>query len=268
MHVESPYDVLGVGRDADTDEVKAAYRERVKDAHPDHGGSTEEFRLVRDAYEAIKAGETTLQIESTASASTPDTVSNNGTAGASGTAGGTSSAGTNGPAGTYGRSTPGRSTPTGAGDSQSDGEDEGVQRTARVTYLNYEVLDDHGWDVEDADLFGTAADAGLDEEDFGRFDVQPRESVLEAAERAGYAWPFACRGGACANCAVLMVEGDMTTRVDNILPEELEDEGIRLSCNGIPTTDEVKVVYNVKHMPDLEDLLLPPRPFEQAHGDD
>jgi len=266
MHVESPYELLGVSRDADDEEVKAAYRERVKDAHPDHGGSPEEFRLVRDAYEAIKAGETTLQIESTASASTPDTVSNNGGARANGTS--ASGAGTNGPAGTYGRSTPGRSTPTGAGDSQSAGEDEGVQRTARVTYLNYEVLDDHGWDVEDTDLFGTAAEADLDEEDFGRFDVQPRESVLEAAEREGYAWPFACRGGACANCAVFIVEGDMTTRVDNILPEELEDEGIRLSCNGIPTTDEVKVVYNVKHMPDLEDLLLPPRPFEQAHGDD
>jgi len=270
MRVESPYDLLGVDREADDEAVKAAYRERVKDAHPDHGGSPEEFRLVRDAYEAIKAGRTTVQIES--AAATPDTVSNDGAAGANGaagTSGGASGAGTNGPAGTYGRSTPGRSTPTGAGaDEQSDAEDEAVQRTARVTYLNYEVLDDHGWGVEDADLFGKAADAGLDEEDFGEFDVQPRESVLEAAEREGYAWPFACRGGACANCAVLMTEGDMTTRVDNILPQELEDEGIRLSCNGIPTTDEVKVVYNVKHMPDLEDLLLPPRPFRQAYGDD
>ena len=31
---------------------------------------------------------------------------------------------------------------------------------------------------------------------------------------------------------------------------------------------ETTIVYNVKHMPDLEDLLLPPRPFRQAHGDD
>ena len=254
-NVESPFEVLGVERGADADEVKAAYRDRVKDAHPDHGGSPEEFRRVRDAYESIKAGDVNLE-RVDASASTP---AGNGTNGA-----GTN--GTTGPASTYGRATPGRSAPTGA--AESDGEDEAVQRTARDEYLNYEVLDDHGWDVEDGDLFGKAADAALDEVDYGRFDVHPRESVLEAAEREGYAWPFACRGGACANCAVLMLEGDMTTRVDNILPQELEDEGIRLSCNGIPTTDEVKIVYNVKHMPDLEDLLLPPRPFKQAYGDD
>ena len=254
MGVESPFEVLGVSAGADADEVKAAYRDRVKEAHPDHGGSPEEFRRVRDAYEAVKDGDATPDIVESSGATPPS----NGT--------GTGGAGTNGAAGTYGRATPGRSAPTGA--AESDGEDEGVQRTARVEYLNYEVLDDHGWDVEDGDLFAKAADAGLGETDYGEFDVHPQESVLEAAEREDYAWPFACRGGACANCAVLMVEGDMTTRVDNILPEELEAEGIRLSCNGIPTTDEVKIVYNVKHMPDLEDLLLPPRPFRQAHGDD
>mgnify|MGYP000669334939 CR=1 FL=1 len=256
-NVESPFEVLGVERGADADEVKAAYRDRVKDAHPDHGGSPEEFRRVRDAYESIKAGDVNLE-RFDSSTSSPATSGTNGSVGTNGSG--------SGPASTYGRATPGRSAPTGA--AESGGEDEAVERVSRIQYLNYEVLDDHGWDVEDGDLFGKAAEAGLDEEDFGTFDVHPRESVLEAAEREGYAWPFACRGGACANCAVLMLEGDMTTRVDNILPQELEDEGIRLSCNGIPTTDEVKIVYNVKHMPDLEDLLLPPRPFEQAHGDD
>jgi ferredoxin len=256
--VESPFEVLGVSRGADAKEVEAAYRERVKDAHPDHGGSPEEFRRVRDAYEAIETGDASPRmVESTGSR--PATT---------GTGATTSDAGRDGAAGTYGRATPGRSAPTGATQQESDGEDEGVEQVSRVEYLNYEVLDDHDWDVEDDDLFAKAADAGFDEVDYGRFDVHAQESVLEAAEREGYAWPFACRGGACANCAVLMTEGDMTTRVDNILPEDLENEGIRLSCNGIPTTDEVKIVYNVKHMPDLEDLLLPPRPFEQAHGDE
>ncbi len=249
--MESPFEVLGVSRGADAKEVEAAYRERVKDAHPDHGGSPEEFRRVRDAYEAIETGDASPQmVESTGSRPAA------------------SGAERNGAAGTYGRATPGRSAPTGATQQESDGEDEGVEQVSRVEYLNYAVLDDHDWDVEDDDLFAKAAAADFDGVDYGRFDVHAQESVLEAAEREGYAWPFACRGGACANCAVLMTEGDMTTRVDNILPEELENEGIRLSCNGIPTTDEVKIVYNVKHMPDLEDLLLPPRPFEQAHGDD
>jgi hypothetical protein len=56
--------------------------------------------------------------------------------------------------------------------------------------------------------------------------------------------------------------------VNNILPSSMVDAGIRLSCNGIPTTDEMKVIYNVKHLPGLDELRLPPRPFEQAYAGD
>jgi hypothetical protein len=42
------------------------------------------------------------------------------------------------------------------------------------------------------------------------------------------------------------------------------DRGIRLSCVGVPTTEELKVIYNVKHLPDLDDLLLPAKRFGQV----
>jgi hypothetical protein len=53
-----PYDVLGVTREASEHEIRAAYRRRVRDAHPDQGGSDEEFIAVRGAYEAIRHGRT------------------------------------------------------------------------------------------------------------------------------------------------------------------------------------------------------------------
>jgi ferredoxin len=144
-------------------------------------------------------------------------------------------------------------------------EDEPQQREeSRVEYLNYEALDDYGWAIDDENLFGKAAAEGLDSPDYGQFLVQPHESLLEAAENRGFAWPFACRGGACANCAIAVIEGEMSMPVNHVLPAEIMDRGIRLSCNGMPTTEEMKVVYNVKHLPDLDDLRLPPRPFEQA----
>jgi len=226
--VESPYEVLGVSPDADEETLNQAYRERVKEAHPDQGGTVEAFMRVQAAYEAALDGYA------------PDE----------------------------------RSETSEPGSDSSSRSGAGHRRTGRprpgthVEYLNYEALDDHGWGMEDGDLFGKAADAGLDEVDYGEFRVRPRESLLEAAERRGFAWPFACRGGACVNCAVYVVEGSMATRVDTVLPEELERQGFQLSCNGIPTSPELKVVYNVKDLPALEELLLPPRPFEQAHADD
>jgi ferredoxin len=139
--------------------------------------------------------------------------------------------------------------------------------TTDVRYLDYAVVDDLGWSLAADALFERAADADLPATDYGRFAVEPGETLLEAAERCGYAWPFACRGGACANCAVLVREGELSTPVDHILPESMVERGIRLSCVGQPLTDTLEVVFNVKHMPDLEELRLPPRPFERAQDD-
>lgn len=42
--------LLGVTRDASAGELKAAYRKRALEAHPDHGGDEATFRRVVDAY--------------------------------------------------------------------------------------------------------------------------------------------------------------------------------------------------------------------------
>lgn len=49
------YAVLGVDPGADAETVRRAYRERVKQAHPDTpGGSTEEFKRVHRAYDRLR----------------------------------------------------------------------------------------------------------------------------------------------------------------------------------------------------------------------
>lgn len=47
------HQVLGVDPDADADEVQEAFREQVQEAHPDRGGSDEEFRRVKEAREQL-----------------------------------------------------------------------------------------------------------------------------------------------------------------------------------------------------------------------
>lgn len=256
----SPFDVLGVDADADDDEVRAAYRERVKDAHPDHGGTKQEFRAVREAYERILDGD--VPDETTADDAEPNAGPTNGT-------GGRGSAGDAGRDGSHtadtdaGRTNGQTDTGTGTGTearerSTGDGRDDEADGDGiRVEYLDYEALDDMGWDIGDEDLFAKAAAAGLDSEAYGFLTVEPNETLLEAAERAGHSWPFACRGGACTNCAVAVVDGDVTTPRGHILPDEVRADGIRLSCLGRPTVDGTKVIYNVKHLPFLDELVLP-----------
>ncbi len=224
----SPFDVLGVDPDADDEELVAAYRQRVKETHPDQGGSTAEFQAVQRAYERIRAD---ADGEIPEPEPEPDTQES-----ASG------------------------GTPEWEPDPESDPE----EPEPTVEYLNYAAVEDHGWSLDDEELFRTAATAGLDEEDYGTITVEERESLLEAAERNGFAWPYSCRGGACANCAVAVLEGELSQPVDHILPEDLVERGIRLSCVGAPVTGSAKIVYNVKHLPDLEELRLPPHPYAPA----
>ena len=54
--MKDPYSVLGVSRDADSEDVKEAYREKAKKHHPDRGGDEEKFKEVQDAYEKIREG--------------------------------------------------------------------------------------------------------------------------------------------------------------------------------------------------------------------
>ncbi|MFB6131569.1 MAG: ferredoxin Fer [Salinigranum sp.] len=225
---ESPFDVLSVDPDADEWEIRRAYRRRVLETHPDQGGSSAAFQRVKDAYEAIES----------------DAL------------------------GVGGADADGADADEGGDAAPGEAEDDPGHVTSRVEYLNYEILDDYGWRIDDDDLFEKASAAGLAPDDYGRILVQPHESLLEAAENRGFAWPYACRGGACANCAVAVSKGELEMPADHILPAEMMDRGFRLSCNGMPVTDEMKVVYNLKHRPDLDDLRLPPHRFERAHAND
>ncbi|MDT3434506.1 DnaJ domain-containing protein [Haloarcula sp. 1CSR25-25] len=45
---------LGLAQSASLDDVKSAYRKRVKEVHPDHGGNEDEFKRVREAYTTAK----------------------------------------------------------------------------------------------------------------------------------------------------------------------------------------------------------------------
>jgi curved DNA-binding protein CbpA len=235
--VSTPFDVLQVDPDADDETIKEAYKRRVKEAHPDHGGDTAEFQRVMDAYERLKAG---YEPEN-GDAPAREPVDVQATANP--------------------RPGPGQ-TPGGADERPEE------PVAATVEYLDYEVLVDRGWSLDDPDLFEKAAAADLTHTDTGRFLNPPRDSLLEAAEEQGFTWPYSCRGGACANCAVAVVEGDLEMSIDHVLPDHLVEQGIALSCIGSPVTSELKVVYNVKHMPDLEEYLLPPGPFEGAKLND
>ncbi len=51
---KAAFAVLGVPQNSSVAEIRRAYREKVKEVHPDHGGDREDFQQVREAYTAAK----------------------------------------------------------------------------------------------------------------------------------------------------------------------------------------------------------------------
>jgi ferredoxin len=229
--VDSPFDVLGVDQDADDATIVRAYRRRVKETHPDQGGSTATFKRVQEAYAAIQAGEASSThvptVEDSTTSRRPDPNGNG----------------------------------TGPGGAEQGQATSPAQDAVRMEYLDYEVAAQHGWEIDDEDLFERAAAADIDPDSYGRLLIQPGETILEAAEDRGFAWPYACRGGACANCAVAVVEGTVEMPRNHVLSTEMMEAGIRLSCISKPGSDQLKVVFNVKELPGLDELSLPAQQF-------
>jgi len=62
---KTPYEVLGVGKDADKETLKRAYRKRSRETHPDRGGSNEEFREVSTAFAVLSDPERRRRYEET-----------------------------------------------------------------------------------------------------------------------------------------------------------------------------------------------------------
>jgi NAD(P)H-flavin reductase/ferredoxin len=66
------------------------------------------------------------------------------------------------------------------------------------------------------------------------FPCEPREFVLDAAERAGYSIPSSCRKGACNTCEAGLIDGEVEQRGRG---RRTARDGTALMCRAQPRTD-------------------------------
>ena len=70
------------------------------------------------------------------------------------------------------------------------------------------------------------------------------ETVLDTALKNGADLPFACKGGVCATCKAKIEKGTVEMLVNyGLEPDEIE-AGYVLTCQSIPTSDEVTVNFD------------------------
>jgi ferredoxin len=68
-------------------------------------------------------------------------------------------------------------------------------------------------------------------------------TVLQTARIAGLGPPSSCETGSCATCMARLVEGSVRMLNNVALTEEEVAEGWVLTCQSLPTSRWVRVVY-------------------------
>jgi ferredoxin len=71
----------------------------------------------------------------------------------------------------------------------------------------------------------------------------PGTTILQAARQAGLRPPSSCEQGNCATCMARLVEGTVEMRVNDALDDDEVAEGWILTCQSVPTSDTITVVY-------------------------
>ncbi len=92
-----------------------------------------------------------------------------------------------------------------------------------------------------------------------RFDVESDESVLDAALRQGYAFPYGCRNGGCGACKGKLLDGsvDYGTNRPPALSDEDVSRGLALFCQARATSDLSVEIKEIGEAENLEIKTLP-----------
>ena len=72
---------------------------------------------------------------------------------------------------------------------------------------------------------------------------QPGTTILQSARQAGLRPPSQCEAGNCATCMARLVEGTVEMRVNDALDDDEVEEGWILTCQSVPTSETVHVIY-------------------------
>jgi ferredoxin len=74
-------------------------------------------------------------------------------------------------------------------------------------------------------------------------DHHPGTTILQTARSLGMSPPYSCEAGNCATCIAKLVEGSCSMFVNDALDDDEVAEGWILTCQSVPTSATVHVVY-------------------------
>ena len=94
------------------------------------------------------------------------------------------------------------------------------------------------------DLSGNTRITIILDDEKTEFEMRKDEFILDAALAKGLDAPYSCQGGICSSCLARVTEGKAMMEKNSILDEDEVQEGLILTCQAHPVTDEIKIDYD------------------------
>ena len=69
-------------------------------------------------------------------------------------------------------------------------------------------------------------------------------TLLDAALNAKLDAPYSCQGGVCSSCIARIKTGKATMQTNQILTDSDVKEGLILTCQALPQSDQITVDYD------------------------
>ena len=76
------------------------------------------------------------------------------------------------------------------------------------------------------------------------FQMSQKQTILEAALKQGIDAPYSCQGGICCSCLARIKKGTAEMKKNSVLTDNEIAEGLILTCQAYPTSDDVYVDYD------------------------
>jgi ring-1,2-phenylacetyl-CoA epoxidase subunit PaaE len=82
------------------------------------------------------------------------------------------------------------------------------------------------------------------DDDETTFEMSQKQTLLEAALKQGIDAPYSCQGGICSSCLARITKGTAEMKKNSILTDGEIAEGLILTCQAHPTSEEIYVDYD------------------------
>ena len=80
--------------------------------------------------------------------------------------------------------------------------------------------------------------------DEATFEMNQKQTILEASLKQGIDAPYSCQGGICSSCLARVTKGTAEMRKNSILTDSEIAEGLILTCQAHPTSAEIFVDFD------------------------